>query len=289
MWWWVLGAALAGESPAVHCPTLAREAVVSAAVEVERSWLDVDQPAFDVARNRLGRLTGCVDQELALEDAVLLHRARALIAVVDGDLDAARRSYAAVHALDPEWAPDPELVPREHKVWRAFEAAVDDDEDDKVIPFEQVPEHGWLVDGMRFPDAPLAPGETAHGLPGDRAFVLQLLGAGETITYTGYHVSHADVPVDAIRLAPRLAEYRKRRQRHARIASGVIGGALLAAGATTFALGWETRQGFEDQTLPQDPAVLDAEQAHANLLGGLGAGLGGAGALALTLGFAVPW
>ncbi|MCB9664070.1 MAG: hypothetical protein H6732_08140 [Alphaproteobacteria bacterium] len=296
MWTLLLwtGLALGGEDAELVCPKEPRARLVEAAEAVEAAWLGLDLSGFDVARNRLGRLTLCVDSPLEVGDALVLHRARALVALVDRDPDAARRSFAAVHLLQPSWQPD-DSVPREHQLWKVFASAVDDDEAPKTVAFRTLPEAGWSVDGTRFPrpdDPRDASGRLLgeYGLPADRAFVLQVFDARERVTYTGYHFSTTDLPIEDL-LVTRYADtvQARKRRRAARIAGSVIGGALLAAGGTTFGLGWQQREQFTQDALPlEEQTVLEA-QGQANLLSGTSYGLAGAGALALTLAWAVPW
>lgn len=297
MWSLVLAAGLAwgGEDAELVCPPTAQDRLVEAAQEVEHAWLGLDLAGFELARSRLGRLILCVDGALEVADAIALHRARGIVALVDGDVDASRRAFAAVHLLEPTWQPDDTLVPREHMLWKVFASAVDDDEAPKTVPFHTLPEGGWSVDGTRFPrheDPRDASGRLlgAYGLPADRAFVLQVFDTRERVTYTGYHFSTTDLPLEDL-LVTRYAStaQARRRRRAARIAGSVVGGAMLAAGGATFAMGWTERQRFTDQALPYDVAVVERAQQDANLLSGTGYGLAGAGALAFTLAWAVPW
>lgn len=293
IWLWLMVGAWAEDPGAdVICPEDTREAVLDAALAVEQAWLHLDGPAFDVARNRMGRFLMCVDVPLTAEDALTMHRARGLIAFVDGDHDAARRAFAAVHALQPDWKPPEHLVPREHPLWRVFESAVDDDESAKMVPFRALPSHGWSVDGTRYPRAQDPVDEHgaptgSYGLPGDRAFVLQVFDKRAFVTYTGYHFSTADVPIQDIVEHTRMTAERLRRRRNARIVGSVLGAGLLAAGATTFALGWDERAGFEQGTLTLEEAPATAKRA--NDLGISGYSLAGAGALAFTLAWSIPW
>lgn len=283
--------ALADDAPDVDCPVEARVDVLAAASDLEQAWLSLDGPGFDVARNRMSRLMPCTEAPFDAADAALLHRARALVAFVDGDMEASQRSFAAVHALQPEWHPDPALVPREHPLWRVFESAVDDDEDPKMLPFRLLPQSAWVVDGTRFPrdgdprDADGVP-TGSYGLPADRAFVLQLYGDKGGLVYTAYHLSTADLPVNLLKVAEDPDAMRRRRKR-VRVWGSVVGGALLAAGATSFGLAWKDREAVAAEQV--DLVDLEPTQRRANALGVVGYSLGGVGAATFTLAWAVPW
>lgn len=286
--WLAVGLGLAEDSPDVICPDDTRHAVVRAAYDVERTWLHLDGPGFDVSRNRLGKLMMCLDDAVDPEDALAIHRARGLIAFVDGDQDAARRAFAAVHALQPEWVPPEKLVPREHPLWRLFEGSVDKDEDPKLIPFRTAPEHGWSVDGTRFPRPASDPrAKEPVGLPADRSFVLQVFDRKGIVSYSGYHFSTADVPVQDILLPVERTIRQKRRRRDARIASSVLGGLFVVGAATSFGFGWQERELLVHQQVPMSEA--EAVQARANTYGGVSYALAGAAALSFTLGFSIPW
>jgi hypothetical protein len=281
----LLAAASAQDTADVICPDDRRTAFVQAAVGVEQAWLGLDGPGFEVHRNRLGRFVACVDVPLTAADALLLHRARALVAFVDGDTEGARRAFAAIHALEPSWTP-PAEIPPDHPLRALWQDAVDDDEDPKILRFRAAPTHGWALDGTRFP----RPGDPqdvidTYGLPDDRAFVLQLFDEHEAVSYTGYHFSPADVPVRELSVVDHDAT--RPRRRAARIAGASLGGALLAGGAVAFAFGWQDRAAVAGGDVPLTDVLH--RQARGNALGGAAYALAGAGALALTLGVAVPW
>ena len=91
MWWWMAWVAWAQEAPLV-CPPAPTQAVMQTAAEVERAYLHLDKSAYDVARFRLERFIECIDEPLALDAVIQLHRARALMAYVDEELEASKRS-----------------------------------------------------------------------------------------------------------------------------------------------------------------------------------------------------
>ncbi len=276
----------------IVCPDNSLDAVLAAAMEVERSFLELDDARFDLARHRMGSLMVCVETPMRPEDAVQLHRARAFVAFADKDLDATERAFAAVHALQPEWSLDPSAIPTSHPLWRIYESAVDDDEDPRTLPLTATPEHGWSIDGTRYPlvsDTRDEAGQLGedYSLPADRAFVLQAFGPKGEVTYTGYHFSPSNIPLTDLVVLPDPGAIRRRARKGSRLAGSIVGAALLGGAGVTFALGWKDRQGFEDRSVA--PGDAYAVQRRANLLGGASTGLAGAGALAFAVTWAVPW
>lgn len=291
LWVWST-LAMAGTGPAVKCPEDGKAEVVKAAAAVERAFYELDQPGFDIARNRLGKLMGCVDTSITVADAIALHRARALTAFVDDDIEGSRRAFAAVHALQPDWSLDPHELPTSHPLWRVYESAVDDDEDPRELTLATVPEHGWNVDGTQYPlpdDRFTDEGDplVTYTLPADRALVLQVYGKSGAPTYTGYHVSPADIPIADLVVMPDRSAIAKTRRKRARLAGTVVATSLLAGAATTFGLGYAERKAFDNREVPID-GVLSA-QRRGNAYGVASASLAGASVLTATLAWGVRW
>ena len=291
MWTWST-VALAGQSPEVKCPQDGKAEVIKAAAAVEQSFYSLDQSGFDIARNQLGKLMVCVDTSITVADAIALHRARALTAFVDDDIEASRRAFAAIHALQPDWSLNPDELPTAHPLWRVYESAVDDDEDPRQLPLATVPEHGWNVDGTEYPqegDKFTAEGDPLedYTLPADRALVLQVYGKSGAPTYTGYHVSPADIPIADLVLMPDRSAIAKTRRKRARVAGTVVATSLLAGAATTFGLGMAERKAFDNGEVPIKD-VLDA-QRRGNAYGVASASMAGAGVLTATLAWGVRW
>ena len=89
---------------------------------------------------------------------------------------------------------------------------------------------------------------TADRLARDpRVDLVQLFGPERSVAYTGYHVSTADVPVSELSLGLDPTEVRERRRKQARLWGSVVGGALLAGGATAFGLAWSDRTQIENE------------------------------------------
>lgn len=280
------------EEGEVVCPDDPRRALVDAAAGVQDAYGDLDPQAFDVARSRMDRLYSCVTGPLSLQDSLALHRARALIAYVDEDLEASKRSFAAIHHLDPGWAPPPALVPPSHPIWNVFETSVDDDGDPRMLGLTLTPPGGWAVDGTRYPEEDAARGPDGellddYGLPADRAFVLQVFRDDGSMLYTGYHISPADIPVEEMAVLPDPKALRKRRRASARLWGTVISSTLLGASGVTLGLGLADRTAMQRGDVPLEDVT--AVQSRANTLGYTSAGLAGAGGALMAVTWAVPW
>jgi hypothetical protein len=284
--WTLAWLALAWSQEAeVVCPPDAAQAVVVSAEALTTAWYSLDEGGFEAARGAMTQGVGCVQVALDVPQAVALHRARAIAAFVDGDMDAAKRSFAALRTLDPAWTPPADKVPPDHPLWKLWASSLDG-EAPKSLEITVLPEHGWAVDGTRFNPADAVEGEP-YGLPLDRAFVLQVFEDDERASYTGYHLSAVDVPVDKIVLSDKLRLLHARRTKQARIWGSVVGGALVAGAATTFGLGWAAR---EELTSGQTELVdVEAVAERANLFGDVSYGLAGAGALAVSVAWSVRW
>ncbi len=284
--WTLAWLALAWSQEAeVVCPPDAAEVVVSSAQEVETAWYGLDEAAFAAARERMTQGLSCVQVALDVPQALALHRARAIAAFVDGDMDAAKRSLATLRTLDPAWTPPADKIPPDHPLWKLWASSLDG-EAPKTVEITVLPEHGWAVDGTRYNPAD-AVEDVPYTLPMDRAFVLQVFEDDTRASYTGYHLSAIDVPVDKIVLSDKLRQLHARRTKQARIWGSVASGLLLAGAGTMFGVGWTTR---EQITSGQTELVdIEAVAARSNLYGDVAYGLGGAGALALSVAWSVRW
>lgn len=281
--------ALATE-PDVVCPEHARHELILEAGIVELAFFRSDVDAFDAARRAMGQLMLCIDEPLMADDVAQLHRARAIIAYVEEDLEASKRAFAALHALKPEWTLPQDQLSFEHPLWKVAEEAMAVEE--REIGLAVSPTHGWAVDGTRYPTADDPLDEEGHPtgeyfLPADRAFVLQVFGDHEEVIYTGYHMSTVDIPIQDLVVMPDPREAHRKRRVLARAIGSSIGGALLAGAAVTLGIGVDIRAPLLKNQVPL--ANIDATQARANLFGQTSAGLAGGGALVISLAWAVPW
>lgn len=286
--WILLAAALAGELERV-CPPEPTQAVVDTARRVEQSWFDLDDATFSMARHQLVALLPCVDQALTVEQSVQLHRAEAISAFVDGEMDAARRSLAALHVLAPDWSYPEGALPPDHPLRRLIDDAHGLDVGD--VGLAVTPQTGWSVDGTRFPgpDDPRAPDGTltaSYTLPTGRAFVLQVFGDDGHVVYTGYHLSTVDIPVQDMQALPTPEELRKKRQKVARLVGTTVGGAMIGGAAVMLGLGMSERRDVVEGMPLTD---IEPAQARANVYGGTSAGLASAGATVMAVVWAVRW
>lgn len=286
MWMLVWSTLAWSQDVAVVCPQDASATVFAATEQAAAAWYALDEEAYAAAQDRVDQLTPCVKVALDGVQATALHRARAIAAFVKGDVDAARRSFAAVRTLDPSWTPPADKVPPDHPLWKLWATSLDARAAPRTLPIRVLPAHGWSVDGARFDPAVDANAEaTPYTLPLDRAFVLQLFDDDASASYTGYHLTVADVPVDRILLSDDGHARKRRKQAH--VWGSVVGGALLAGAATSFGLGWSDRAAVASG----DTKLVDVEPLaqRANVLGGVSYGLAGASAVALSVAWAVRW
>jgi hypothetical protein len=272
----------------VVCPSDGAEQIVAAARITESSFWSLETEAFEIERLRLRALLPCVQRAVTLEESLSLHHAFALDAYVEGDLDAARRSFGALRMLDPAWVPP---APPAHPVWALFNEAPLEPVTARLVV---MPEGGWSVDGTYFEVEPdgfeeLEESEEpiVHSLPTNRAFVLQVFSPTAAVTYTGYHFSPVDVALEDLVLVPDRAAIHKRRQKMARRWGSVLGGALLAGAGVTLGLGLAERGQVTGSGAPLDG--LQPVQDRGNLYGWTSAGLATLGATTLSLSWGVRW
>ena len=294
LWTWIGLAALAAEPVAdVMCPEDPRRAIVGESEQVEISFFRADTDAFSASRRRLGQLMLCVQEPLALPDVIQLHRARAIIAYVEEDLEASRRAFSALHALQPDWSLPSDQLSYEHPLWRVAEEAFQRPTTDATIGLAVTPTHGWSVDGTRYPrvDDPIdeeGRPEGTYYLPSDRAFVLQVFGDDGHVIYTGYHFSTVDIPIQDLIVLPDPSEVHRKRKVFARAIGTGVGGALLAGAAVTLGMGIDARAPVLNGELT-DLNEVDRARERANLFGQTAGGLAGGGALIITLAWTIPW
>lgn len=269
----------------VSCPPDAAQVVIASADELTSAWYNLDEATFGAARSRMADQLPCVQDALDVPQAVALHRAKAILAFVDGDMDSAKRSFAALRTLEPSWTPPADRIPPDHPLWKLWANALDGDSP-KTVEITVLPEHGWAVDGTRYSPADVADG-APYTLPLDRAFVLQVFEDDTHAGYTGYHVSAVDVPVDKMVLSDKFRLLHVRHTKQAHLWGSVVSGVLLAGAATTFGLGWQARE----QISQGQTALGDVEDAaeRGNVLGDVSYGLAGASAVLMGVAWTVRW
>jgi hypothetical protein len=294
---WTFWISIAAYATDIACPEHGSTAAVDEAQRVEQAFYEVDTIAFDLGRHRLPALITCVDEPMSVLDAVAIHRAQGIIAYVIGDTDASRRAFGAVHVLQPDWRPLPDQLPTDHPLWGIFVAAAEQVADQRELAITALPSFGWSVDGTRFPrpgdifDEEGAP-EGTYGLPADRAFLLQVMADDGTVTYTGYHFSTVDVPVQEMMVRPDPERAAKRRRLIARSIGTTVGGALLIGAAVNLGLGMDASAPLRRAIREDDNAYLSEAlsiQETANQYGKIASGLGGAGSAVVGLAWAIPW
>ena len=266
------------------CPSEPAAAVVSAARGVQAAWLALDAAAFALARHEVSALLPCVDRPLGVDEAVALHVASGLVAFSDEDIEATRRSFAAVHALQPGWSLPGDVLAPEHPLAQLIAGSVSLAAR-PGLPIAVAPVHGWVVDGVRFPRPEDPRREATYTLPSQRAFVLQVFGERGEIVYTGHHRSTVDVPVSALVVANDAELLHRKRAAVARGIGSAVGSALLVGAAAALGTGLAARDAIADAPA----AEVDQLVTRANVLGGTAAGLGAAGAALWTVAWTVRW
>lgn len=247
MWWMLAARAIAA------CVEDPEETIVRAASSLETAFTQMDADLTERSRRELLEALPCLRREP--EDVAAVHRAIALGAFFAGEDRESELSWAAVRALDPEWAPPASLLvpgsPADQRFQRANPSGA-------TVPLTQPLPGGWTVDG--------AP---TNAVPIDRAFLLVGRDHGGVV-WSGYVYEPADVP-----LVP-LASPARRRAR----AIGTSSAAGLAAGAAAaLTIGAAARA---DAIGVVDPATLAALTARAG--GATAAGVVcGAGAVAVAV------
>lgn len=289
MSWWLLSLVASAQEHALICPPDPITAVMQTAAEVERGYLHLDKAAYDDARVRLQAFSSCIDAPLPHDAVIQLHRAHALMSYVDEDLEASKRSVVALYTLQPDWTISEDLLPREHPLWSVIQDAAD--EVPREVAMTTRPGVTWSVDGVLFPrpedvDEHGDPVGT-YGLPGHRAFVLQVYDAEGGLIYTGYHHSALNVPVDALEVGRDPWIARQRRRKAMRWTTSVLGGGAVVASAVLLGLSMDARADWSRGAVAV--GELADTQARANRQAQVGAGVGAGGVVLLTLGWSIPW
>jgi len=214
MIWLLIGLAFA------DCAEQGAEAATAHAVALERAYLALHEDEF--AREHLAMMEalGCAAVPLSEVQVVAIHEAKALAAFVDGELAASRKSWAAVRQLDPDFEPDPALMPPGHPLRAQFEEAVPDDE---RVELERSPAGGWRVDS-----------EPVSNVPKNRAFLLQGFDLAGAVVHSGYHYSVAEVPQVDFAELDETARQKRRRRMH--WIGSIASGGLAVGSLTTLAL-----------------------------------------------------
>lgn len=260
-------AALAGEGSTVaECPEAPLVVAQASAAQVEMAYVNADETAFFAARWSLEKAIPCIDTEIALPDAITLHRARAITSYVDGDLERSRRSFAAIRTLQPDWTPPLALMPKGHDLRRLW--------DESTVLTEVVPlpenQGGFNVDGTRATD-----------VPSQRAFVLQGFSTGGETLVTRY-CEYTDCLDEAAKVAIEGNASRKQTwRRQTRILGVSVGGLALAGGLGAMVIAADARHDLFAET---DDALIEGHEQRARgaqTLGSVGAlaGLGVVGAV----------
>ena len=268
LWSWLLAMSLGWGA----CPDNPVLSVDAAAIEIERSFLALDEEWLRLARERLRWGILCVGEALPRSVAIQLHRAFAVLAFYDGDAAASSRSWAALRDLDDQ---TPEgLSPPLRALYDGAPRG------GATRSFDEKPGEAWVVDGERRSEVPLW-----------RGFVLQVLGPDGRAYYTDYLHSVADVPVRDLVELPESAEaikaMHRRRQTRARSIGSVLAGGMLAGSGAFLALHLEQRRELASSDLPV--REVEAAQARANLYGGMSAGLATVGVGVATVVWTVRW
>jgi hypothetical protein len=262
MWLLLAGVALAND-----CPDDGLATALEQAAALQGAFVGLDEEAFEAAEQALSDALPCVDNAVSTDDAVKLHAAHALIRFGDEDTIGTTKSWAAIRSLDASWSPA--FLPEGHRLRELWVGARPGTE--RTV-LESAPVGGWLVDGA-------ATSEVVT----DQAFVLQAVGAGDSITHTGYHYSLAEVPmVDLVESLDDPGAARRRRRR-ARTVGTVLATGLAAGSATSFVMAFGAKE-----KLP-DAAAADVERHRVayNTGLGFGGGLAGAGTIVATLAWSV--
>ncbi len=201
------------------CPSEADVAALMAATDIERAFIDVDEDMLADARVTLTAALPCIDGALTLAESVSLHRAHGLLAFMDGDAAASRRSWSAVRRLEPGWRPSEALAPAGHPVRNLFDSAEPDGE---TVIVELAPPGGWWIDGA-----------ASSLVPTTSAFVMQGFDASGVVVLTGYYASPSAMPIADVRALsrlPRIPAHRARVRRYGTIGAGAVALSAVALG-----------------------------------------------------------
>lgn len=253
------------------CPEDPSTTIQAHAAGLELAFEEVDDAAFARHYAALQEAGTCITAPLEARTILAWHRARGLGEFFEREEIASAKSWAAVKALDPDYAlPDEWIVAGTslHNAWTNAEVT------EERIELERSPLGGWRVDGSE-----------ASSVPADRAFVLQGFDAAGVPVHTDYHYSVAEVPV--VDFAALDLTARHRRRRRVRTIGTVLGTGLGAASLGTLVTAWG--QEIATKSEKTDLAEVPNHAQRANTLSSVGLGLGGAGAGVMAITWAVRW
>lgn len=261
---WVAAVAMGWGSRALACEGDAdREALRRAADEVWEAFARLDPPGVEAARAQLAAQVRCVRTRLTPAEASAWHRARLAEAYVDGAYAELPATLGALRALEPSWTPRP--FPSDHllfELWSDLPDSAEPSPAGAAPPDRAV--RGW-VDGGWW---------RSGTLPVGRAFVLETRTRWGDLVHRGHHASPAEVPPSAFEpWGPEPASARARR-RGGRLAAGIGGGALVAAGVGV---------AVAAQLQAEAGSPAQVRQVAA------GHGLAGMGLVGLAIGWTAPW
>lgn len=138
---------------------------------------NIDDEAFAASSKALDAALPCLAEVPPPSSVVRLHHTTALRAFVDGRDADARRSLAAVRAIDPGWTPP---FPAGHPFTALWNDATDAS---GTEPIGSISPQAWMVDGAE-----------ARAFPVGRSFLLQVREADGTVVHTAYKLEPVDIP-----------------------------------------------------------------------------------------------
>ena len=265
MIWLFFGVALA------ECADDAVGDVLTRSSALERAYVALREDDFAAEHLALTEAIACLDGALTLEQAVEVHSAKALAAFVDGELAAARKSWAAVRQLAPAFVPDPALMPPGHPFRVQFDEAVVDDE---RVELERSPEGGWRVDAV----------ETAD-VPKNRAFLLQGFDLSGGVVHSGYHYSVAEVPQIDFAELDETARQRRRRRMH--WIGSVSAGALAVGSGTAVVMAASAQASVKSPETPL--GEIEGKSLAANTMSYASLGMLGGAVAVGSVTWAIRW
>jgi hypothetical protein len=250
------------------------------------AWSALKTDTFYEQADHLTALISCLQEPLPGEIAAEVHFVQALLARArDKDDEQVRRAVLGALAADPDFAPDPALIPPSHSVALALE-------EQRGAPAQggaalaQAEDLRWYADGTERADLPLG-----------RAVVLQRFGPGGQPPAAWYLPDSSGADLDA--LAPDLSAVlvagppgdtrASGSTRDSRLSLGfsIASGATAALAAGSLYTAWRAREAYNDYSADSPPVdagedLLTLNQAAGwggYALAGVSAGLGGAALL----------
>ena len=176
----LLSLSSARSAPSEGCPEDPSAEVERARLAIWNAYRTIDELSFDRAGKAMGAAVGCLDRALSPGEVVKLHQSMALIAFVNGQTRASRRSFSSVRLLDPTWQLDASAFPAEHPIRELFDAATDPGPVDNL---GRISPKQWLVDGVPRQDAPT-----------ERGFLLQVRDEDGKILWSRYLWDWTEIP-----------------------------------------------------------------------------------------------